>query len=521
MLYFTVDLFIDALILLLHTRNETVNKLINSMLDVYEQETKSNTYADNEIFNFYVSLIKELLVTNTTVQDNVDIEAYLLKFKNNPLVRKDPEIFTSLRKIFTDTTPLSKEKYEYLMKHISNCLLWYEDTKIIKRMFSKMAGTTTGVSVSQQESVLSELSGMCEEIIQMNKNGLLAKEEDDHQARKVDFDDKESLAKALKVYQDTSVTNVFQTGWKGLNRAFGKKGGFTLGESIVFNSLPFSGKSLMLLNFARWVVTLNKVSDTFKNPTCLFFSLENETPQNLMMLFKALYCNKYKQLPPPLSEEEIAEFCYESFRIHGWKLIIDRRLGTEFGFPELVSVFEQYTNAGYTPLVCIIDYMNLMKKNNNSRDSKEGNWIQLRELYSNTVNYLKSKNCCLITAHQLNRRAAEIVQQNPMGAVKKFDISMLADGMDPQREIDCAFYLHKELNQFGDAFLTLAIKKHRYDDSTPDNHKVFAYRFLPELGILDDIYSAEDECVYNIYADKFRGKAKELDNTTKGDLFGD
>ena len=35
----------------------------------------------------------------------------------------------------------------------------------------------------------------------------------------------------------------------------------------------------MLLKFARWIVTLNHVDSSFKNPACVFYSLENETPQ--------------------------------------------------------------------------------------------------------------------------------------------------------------------------------------------------------------------------------------------------
>ena len=52
------------------------------------------------------------------------------------------------------------------------------------------------------------------------------------------------IAKSLKVFQKTSVTNVFKTGLQGLNRAFGPSGGWRLGESIVFNALSFNGKAL-------------------------------------------------------------------------------------------------------------------------------------------------------------------------------------------------------------------------------------------------------------------------------------
>lgn len=860
MLYFTADLFIDALVLVLHVRNDHVLHLIESLMEIYEQESRESTFVENETLTFYLFLLQEVLARRITVKDTNEIEAFFLKFKANALLRKDPEIFSSLRKVFTDTEPLSEEKYKYLLRKLGNCILWYENTRIIKRMFSNMANANGSASVEQQESVLNTISQLCEEVIRTNSQRPDELFEEEHQARKVDFDDITSITKALQVYQDTSITNVFRTGWQGLNRAFGKRGGFTLGESIVINAISHHGKalrhgtpvrvpggwkniehihpedyvigkngratrvysvdyqgerpiyrvffednrwvdcdeshlwtvydnsdvtemttkeilfrmdsgrkyyvplcnpeyneekllpihpyligvlivrkfsvydkavqfrttkeiarklkkcfpahwsvtqvdmikncslilkdltenevntlkdmrlwdkyseqmhlsddylycsstqkmelvnglldaigtvhpyttengmpsdaiqccvssrqiafqlreifwslgavcylktlgtpipnkrkyrltirhpsprtlfstqsqlqklsiasmfslrpvrlritriedlhikdkatciciegsdslfvtkdyvvthnSMMLLNFARWAVTLNKVSNTFKNPTCLFYSLENETPQNLMQLFKALYCNLYQTPPPPdWTNEQIIEFCHERFRVQGWKFVLDRRLGTEFGFNELVTNFEEYVAAGYTPLICIIDYMNIMKKTSSSGDRTEGNWLQLRELYSNTVNYLKAKNCCLITAHQLNRKAAEIAQQNPAHVVKRFDISMLADGMDPQREIDCAFYAHKEVNQHGDAYMTMAIKKHRYDDSTPEAHKYFAYRFIPNIGILDDI-NGPDMSVGNIYADKYHGKEPK-DDRVKRSVLGD
>lgn len=523
-MYFTIDLFIDALILLLHIKNEQVVRLVTAIIEIYEKETKDSTYMSNDTFSFYIFLIKEVMQRNISVNDQAEIEAFLLKFKSNQLMKKDPEMYSSLRKIFTDQSTINADRYAYLVKRLSNCLLWYQNIKVVKKMFAKMSNNSSpDISLDQQNNILNEISSLCENVIKLNQDrNTMLESQDEHQARFVDFDDKSTLFKAFKVYEDTSVRNVFKTGWQALNRAFGAKGGFILGNSIVFNALSHNGKSLMLLNFARWCVTLNKVSHDFKNPTCILYSLENETPQNLMQLFKAMYCN-LKGVPPSpdMTQEQIIDFCYETFRINGWKLIIDRRLGTEFGFAELVRNFEEYIAQGYTPLMCIIDYMNIMKKGASKDGSKDGNYLFLRELYSNVCNYLKSKNCTLVTAHQLNRKAAEAVRQNPIGAVKRFTIDMLADGMDPQREVDCAFYIHKEMNQHGDSYLTCKIDKHRYDDTTPEKDKYFAYRFIDQIGIPDDL-NGPDMSIQNIYADKYHGDDAEdaTESTISTGLFG-
>ena len=523
MLYFTVELFIDALILVLHYRTAEVQILINKIVEIYEQEKKESAYMENEFFELYLRLIQEVISLKVDPENVNDVEVFLLKFKSSPVILKDPELFTTLKRIFTDRTTLTKERYQYLTRKLANCILWYNNTKSVKKMFGKLSNTSVVAGPDKQEALFQEMSELCSEIIQINQDKSFFAAEDDNQARCVDFQNKETIAKAFRVFNKTSVTNVFRTGWQGLNRAFGPCGGWKLGESIVFNALSFNGKTMSLLKMARWQVTLNTVSPDFKNPTCIVYSLENETPQNTKMLFTELYINLKKELPPAtMTDEQIIDFCYEHFSAHGWRLIVDRRLGAEFGFPELVANFEEYVRLGYTPLMCVIDYMNMLKKGASGREDGGGNHLLLRDVYTNTCNYLKSRNCTLVTAHQLNRKASEVVRQNPLGAVKKFDIGMLADGMDPQREVDVAIYQHKEFDSVGRAFMTFNMDKHRYDTETKDEDRYFAYQFEGPLGIMDDI-DGPDRSTKNIHAVPFDNKgegAAVSDGSLPLNLFG-
>ena len=740
MLYFTVDLFIDALILLLHANNDEVRSIIRQILDIYQTETKDSTYRENEFFDLYILLIKEVMNLNITIENQPEIDAFLLKFKSNELLEKDPELYTNLKKIFTDTAPLDDERRKYLTKRLVNSILLYNNAKNVKRMFGKLASSQANTNPVGQEMVLNELSTMCSDLIKMNQDGISAvnQEEDDTLARYLDSDNKDSIKKALQVHNTVAVQNLFKTGLQGLNNSL--DGGFNLGESIVFNALPHSGKAttndtlikipggwkkmgeiqigdtvtawdgspskvtgvfpqgkipvfrvdfidgrwlevsgdhlwtvvhfdnerveevlstkqiiakmeseelyvplcqseslpevnlpedpysmgikcrhathipeeylytshlqrlslvrglcgndfsrfsttqeqlvkdyqylmrsfgkmctytklgdtyvasvksnseqvlqivsvtpltepqectcisidhpdklyvakdfivthntLMLLKFARWLVTYNTVSNSFKNPTCIIYSLENETPQNLLLLFNEIYINKYKKVPPKdLTDDQIADFCFEEFRKNGWRLIIDRKIGANFGFPELVADFERYLAAGYTPLMCVIDYMNMMRKGHGyTGEENVGNHLLVRELYTNVCNYLKSHNCTLITAHQLNRKAAEMARLNPLGAVKRFGVDMLADSTDPQREIDCAFYQHKEQDASGRWWMTWKMDKHRYHNNTPEKYKFFCYRFQDELGIMDDI-DGSNQSTDNINAVPFDEEA--------------
>ena len=88
---------------------------------------------------------------------------------------------------------------------------------------------------------------------------------------------------------------------------------------------------------------------------------------------------------------------------------------------------------------------------------------------------------------------------NPVGAVKKFTVDMLADAIDPQREVDIVFYQHKETDAQGNSWLTWKLDKNRYDPTVPEKDKYFAYKFEGPLGIMDDI-DGKDKSTDNIYS---------------------
>lgn len=499
-MFFSIDLFIDALILLIHIDDPNMRFFIGQILDAYERETKRDKVSNSEYYDLYIFLIRDAIERNLTIRNTTEMDALLLRLKSNPLVIKDPELYSTLRSIFTNTDELKPDQIKTYMRELANAVMWDYDTVLVKRMFSKLLNNATLKDPDQQDVILNDLVAMCSEIIQHNQEtqNRLEEKSDDTRITYLDTTDRDSLVQALKVYNNTAVTNTFKTGLNALNRALG--GGFKLGSSIVFNSRSHNGKSMMLMKMVRWQVTLNRVSEQFPNPTCILYSLENETPQNLLQLFTEMYENKYKTIPPKdISQEEIVDFCFDEFKRYGWKLIIDRRLGADFGFPELVANFNEYLSLGYTPLMCVIDYMNMMRKSKDISDSGSTNALMVRTLYTNVCNFLKMHNCTLVTAHQLNRKADEAVRLNPLGAVKKFGPDMLSDSIDVQREVDISIYMNKESDAQGHPFMTYNVNKVRYYNDLPDRDRYFAYAFHGPLGILDDINDI-DRSTDNIYA---------------------
>ena len=657
-----LDYLVDSLILLLHDNKPEYQNLIQKVIAIFETEKPgvvTVTDKDNDVGKLYIYLIKEVMELGITVEDKKDIDAFILKFKSNPLLTKDPELFTTLKGIFTDLEPLEEDRKTRIIQRLSNEILINSSGELMKRAFGRLANVAD--DLNKQQAVLKDITDICAEVVKMNEDGVaLTTTEDENIARTANFANKEELTKALKVYNTTTVVNRFKTGLQAMNRAL--NGGFAQGSSIVFAALAYSGKaarngtlvhtphgkvpietlkvgdevmawdgtvtkvtgvfpqgireifavafpgvrhvevdrehlwtvttsknatvpnggarfleddtwqvcttgeilegmrsgidyfipayrgcdkvtgtdklriasimrsgeddatcisvehpdklfvigdyivthnSLMLMKMARWVVTMNTVSGNFKNPTCIFYSLENEVPQNLMQLFREMYVNEFRAMPPEnMTMEDIVNYCYDAFNRYGWKLIIERKVGGEFGFQEFVASYESYVKLGYTPLVCVIDYVNLMAKGKGDYSETGTNNLQIQQLYNNLCNFTKSRNCTLITAHQLNRKAAEIARMYPMGAVKKFGDDMMADSMSVRREVDILFYMHKEFDAAGNAYMTFRLDKHRYNNDTPEKYKCFAYPFFGELGLLDDI-NGQDTSTDNIFSYEF------------------
>lgn len=485
MMPFTSDTLIDALVLLLHSENSNVRNMINELVDIYDDN--ANEEGSDNVYDVYVDIIRYMLKFNITIKDKAQMEVFMLKLRELPTMQNDQETYLKLKTIFTDDTLLSEDQERSLARKVANCILWCKDIRLTRKISATLSRIRLStVTADFQDKLIGEVNELCSTMIRNNQEAMerFVVKKDETSVPFLDFTDKENLHRALNAYAINNQTNVFKTGWQGLNRAL--HGGFALGSSIVFNALAYSGKTMMLLKMARWQVSLNNVSSQYRNPTCIIYSLENETPQNLRLLFNEFYVNKFHNEPPVnWTIDQIADFCFDEAAKCGWRLVIDRRLGANFGYAELVSNFEEYLAKGWTPLMVVIDYMNMMKKSNGKQEAR--NDLQIRELYTNVRNYLTSHHCTLVTAHQLNRQAAEVARVNPTGAVRRFDIGMLSDSTDPQREVDITFYQHKERDLRGRYWMTFKLDKDRYHPNTPDQDKFFAYMFDEKLGILDDI----------------------------------
>lgn len=506
---FTADIFLNAILLLCYKKDADTIDLIQKIIESYNRDKNQSVSISGTALDIYIEILKELMSDEVDLHDKRALNTLLLKYKEYAAVQNDPELYTRLKEIILDDKQPTAEQIDNLYNKLTNILVMDDTLKIVKRMFGRLSNAVAASSAAKQNDILKEIRDLSAEIIEKHDNATID-DDDDMRTTFLDFTDKESIKKACQVYENVAVKGMMKTGLQGMNLALG--GGFKIGESIVFNALSHEGKSLSLLKFVRWQVTLNSFPLEVKNPTVILYSLENEVSQNLKLLYDELYINKYKQPPEPNTPiDKVVDFCFDEFTSRGWRLIVQRRIGAEFGFAQLVADFEDYVRRGFTPMMVVIDYMDMMAKGGVLDDDSGSNHLLIKQLYTNMCNFLKSRNCTLVTAHQLNRKAAESVRNNPVGAVKRFGIDMLSGSMDPQREVDVVFYQHIEQNAQGVPFMTYKLDKHRYEHNVPEKYKCFAYEFEGSLGILDDVES-ENKCIYNIYAKAKNAKNDEDDD---------
>ena len=123
MVYFQIELFADALLLLLHHNTPEVKKLITNLIGIYNKETKETAYSENKYFELYIKLLEAVRDRNLTYKDQQEIASFLLKFKTTPQLVEDPELYTSLKNIFQNQDEMSEDTVKTYVRKITNCIL--------------------------------------------------------------------------------------------------------------------------------------------------------------------------------------------------------------------------------------------------------------------------------------------------------------------------------------------------------------------------------------------------------------
>ena len=258
------------------------------------------------------------------------------------------------------------------------------------------------------------------------------------------------------------------TGIQAFNDILG--GGAKGGKCYCLFGLPGEGKTVTILNLLYQMKVSNKsyvCRDKTKRPALVLLTMENKVADIIATLFSIVTGNG-----------DIAEYTTED----AIKIMNSRGLGVTPDNPiEIIvrykpvnsistsycyTLIEDLKDEGYETIGFFLDYVMRIKPE--QWDSEER--FRLGNVINDLCNLAKYYNIPVITASQLNRNAAAIIDDcrdsNKMNIVRKMGRSLIGESIQIDQNVDASIYLAPEYTTGpnGEDIKWMGIKlgKHRY-----------------------------------------------------------
>ena len=497
------DFFLEVLCLTIYDDTLESTKLAKAAVDIYELDIRGKIAVDDELTKLYTRMIREIVTTDIDLSNPGEVSKLLLQFQNNNEVMKDETILTKIKEIIEGRENVSIRRITNMRKKVKNWVVWAKSSSNIRRMFTKINQCSNASDEDRQDMLLNDVLEASRDLakaFESTANG------EDATLDFIDISCIDSIKQGLNKHKKKKANKGYQVGLQGLERMFGENKGPLPGEFIGIAALSHNYKSGLLMDFARWMVTLNEPRNTDGNTPCVvFISLENEVHENMMQWFKTAYINIFKKEPLGLSDEETIKQVYEIYNKKGIKLLVYRKVGELFGYEDWAALHIQLMEQGYHIMASILDYITPMKL----EDSGVFEAKKIQRLCHKMKTFADQNGITVITAMQLGTLGMDLARSGQTNVVGRFTSAHLAECKSARQEFDVFIYSHIEKNHLDIPYLTLCIDKHRYVNNTPEEHKRVGYKFRGKLGILNDIHG-KDKSVRDIYTDD----DDDEDNTT-------
>lgn len=301
---------------------------------------------------------------------------------------------------------------------------------------------------------------------------------------------------------------IFKTGIKRLNTFLSP--GYMGGRLYTYIALPGGGKSTMLLKSAVDIKKYNKdvvSEDPTKRPAVLYISLENSLSETIERLFNMVASDddirNYtpKQVMKKLREEGQLK-CTDKDNID---IIIQYRGFEDLRTDDLYGIVDDLADDGYEVVTLILDYMKLIKPKDKAANIKDA----LRCISTELKNLANFYNIPVITAHQLNRSSAAIINAAKAKKSENLVTLLQSDGIGDAWEIqensDMTCVLYKEyVPEQGQFWMGFKLLKRRYRSTeTAEKLRNLEFFYQPcvkgnEIKIMDDVDEIKSLAVYSL-----------------------
>lgn len=303
----------------------------------------------------------------------------------------------------------------------------------------------------------------------------------------VDMGDIDAVKKVFTNVKDASDgASVMRTGFQGINRML--DGGFRRGEQWVIGALQHKFKTGFSLTLFKQIALYNTpiMMDGTKKPLLLRISFEDPTTLNFEFLYKSLKENETGQ-PADVAgipEEDLARYVQERLSVNGYHTRFMHVNPSLWTYRDICNKIIELEADGYEVHMCMLDYL-LKLPTTGCDQGPMGH--DIRNMYERVANFMKARNICMITPHQLSTESKQMIRDGQLDFVKKLvGGGYYAGSKQIDQVVDGELFIHiEEVN--GKFYLTVQRGKHRKIKQTPLTYQYVVLPFEAVGTILDDV----------------------------------
>lgn len=289
---------------------------------------------------------------------------------------------------------------------------------------------------------------------------------------------------------------IYTTGIRMLNAILSP--GYLSKRLYMYLAFPGGGKSQILLKSALDIRKYNKIEtkDPDKRPVVLYITLENSIEETIERLFNMTCTNDDIRNYTPRQVIDMLKKdgqCTLNSK-NNIDLVMQEFGNREIDTNDLYTIIQDLSDEGMEVVALVLDYVKRIRPAEKGANEKE----ELKNITNELKNLAKIADLPIITAQQLNRTAASVVDSAMQS--KKEDLARLigrdavAGAWEIQENSDWVCVLNQERKQdTNELFMTFKLLKRRYK-SVEENEKYrrleyfnHPYNTDNEIQLIDDV----------------------------------
>ena len=295
-----------------------------------------------------------------------------------------------------------------------------------------------------------------------------------------DSTDPDGMKTAIAQAKDLRAVNrVIITGERGLNNLLSP--GYVSGGVYVYMALPGCYKSGTLLDGHVSACMYNgHIKETLngKTPISMYISMENTMAQTIRRLWSLLYPNADMSM---FTVDEICDMINQKMESQGFRSIILYYGYREKSTADLANIIRAF-NTETTHVVCVfLDYIKRIRPARTDIAATQSEKTELHAIMNELKAIAANFEIPIITAHQLNRAAAQAVDAIKRGGVGATAEGLTRSGTSSAWEImevaDVAIDQNIEMDGDNKWLIYKAVKQRDLDSNSDNSVKAIAHPF--------------------------------------------